>query len=168
LVAVWFRPRLTWAVASAALIAFTLLAFYFIANRRSDQLAGKNAVEQPARSEKGGSERSTQAALPPASSDGGNQQLVVGIREPQRRKYRNALTDRAKSVAANSPKAESTVANVSPSTNNLTGPTLLTASGSTVSQKTLRVEIQTKDPNIRIIWFSQQETKPTAPNSKGI
>jgi hypothetical protein len=37
-----------------------------------------------------------------------------------------------------------------------------------VPERTLRVEIQTKDPNIRIIWFSQSNSKPALPNSKGI
>ena len=32
----------------------------------------------------------------------------------------------------------------------------------------LRIEMQTSDPNIRIIWFSQREPKPVTVNSKGI
>jgi hypothetical protein len=38
------------------------------------------------------------------------------------------------------------------------------------SEKTLRVEMQTKDRNIRIIWFSNQLTKQDSPSesSKGI
>jgi hypothetical protein len=41
---------------------------------------------------------------------------------------------------------------------------------SSQTEKALRVEIQTKDPNIRIIWFSAQPTKQDSPNksSKGI
>jgi hypothetical protein len=35
------------------------------------------------------------------------------------------------------------------------------------SESPLRVEIQTKDPNIRIIWFAQRESKPAVLNSKG-
>ncbi|MGH9904304.1 MAG: hypothetical protein ACRD8U_01830, partial [Pyrinomonadaceae bacterium] len=35
-------------------------------------------------------------------------------------------------------------------------------------ERTLRVEIQTKDPNIRIIWFARHETKPGPQNLKGI
>jgi hypothetical protein len=167
LVAVWFRPRLTWAVASAALIAFTLLAFYFIANRRSDQLAGKDAVEQPARNEKGGSQRDTRAA-PPPSSHGGDQPQLAGIRQPGQRKSRGVLTPGVKSVAANSSDGKSTVANVSPQTNYSVELSVFPARDSAASGKILRVEIQTKDPNIRIIWFTSPETKPAVPNSKGI
>jgi hypothetical protein len=170
LVAGWFRPRLTWAVASAVLIAITLFVLYFIANRRNDQhqvVSKDPAMEQPARNEKGGSQRDTQAVLPPSSQEG-DQHKLAGIRQPQRRKYRNALTARANSATVIAPDAKSTVANVSPQPNNSAEPGLFPAPDSAASEKTLRVEIQTKDPNIRIIWFSQQETKPTAPNSKGI
>ena len=170
-VAGWFRPRLTWAVASAVLIALTLFAFYFIANRRSDQhqvVSKDPAMDQTARNEKDGTDRDTPQALPPSSNDGSNQQQLVDNHQPQRRKHRNVLTDPAKSVTGNSPDTKTTVASVSPLTNNSAEPTLFPARDSVTSGKILRVEIQTKDPNIRIIWFSQHETKPTSPNSKGI
>ena len=44
-------------------------------------------------------------------------------------------------------------------------PMLLPNSASLV--KPLRMEIQTKDPMIRIIWFVQPETKPVIPGPKG-
>jgi hypothetical protein len=36
------------------------------------------------------------------------------------------------------------------------------------SEKALRMEIQTRNPNIRIIWFAASEAKPGAVHSKGI
>ena len=55
-------------------------------------------------------------------------------------------------------------------------PTTSTPSGSISSgaavngdtQKTLRMEIQTKNPNIRIIWLAPRDAKSSSPNSRGI
>jgi hypothetical protein len=71
-------------------------------------------------------------------------------------------------VAAKSPDATSTANNVSPQPSSLPEPMLFPHPNSAASIKPLRVEIQTKDPMIRIIWFIQPETKPVIPVSKGI
>lgn len=169
-VAGWFRPRLTWAIASVVLIAVLLFAIYFIANRGND---GRDVVEkrpatvQPSvnHQPEACSQGDKQAALPSPSNERIKDERLV--RQP-RKKFRDALTDRVNSVAANALDAKSTVANVSPQTNYSVEPSVFPARDSAASEKILRVEIQTKDPNIRIIWFTSPETKPAVPNSKGI
>jgi hypothetical protein len=61
-------------------------------------------------------------------------------------------------------------AEASPERNNLAEPDVVPARDPAISEKTLRVEMQTKDPNIRIIWFTPQPTKQASPSkfSKGI
>jgi hypothetical protein len=169
-VAAWFRPRLTWAVASAVLIASVLFAIYFITNRGND---GHDAAEkrpatvQPSvnHQPEPRSQGDTQAALPSPSNERIKDERLV--RQP-RKKSRDALTARANSATVIVPDAKSAVANVSPQPNNSAEPGLFPAPDSAASEKILRVEIQTKDPNIRIIWFTSPETKPAVPNSKGI
>ena len=56
-----------------------------------------------------------------------------------------------------------------PKRNNLAEPDAASARDSATSGNVLRVEMQTNDPNIRIIWFTPQPTKQNSPNkfSKG-
>jgi hypothetical protein len=75
---------------------------------------------------------------PRSVNTGGNKQQLVRVPKPQRKRSRDMLTVRV------SPQRDSAALG-----------------------KTLRVEMQTKDPNIRIIWFVQQETKPIIQGSKG-
>jgi hypothetical protein len=171
LLASLFRPRLTWAVASALLIVISLFAIYFVANWRNDQheLTDKSpaTVQPPVKDHVDpGSQHETQAARPSPSNERLKDERLVDARQP-RKKSRDGITESATNVAAIAPDAKSTAGNTSTQTNNLPE-RLFPAHSSAASEKTLRVEIQTKDPNIRIIWFSQQEPKPVVPNSKGI
>jgi hypothetical protein len=78
----------------------------------------------------------------------------IEVRRFQPKRYRELITDRGTKTVP-----------VSPQTS-LSEPTLVPALDSTASEKALRMEIQTKDPNIRIIWFSQPNTKPESRSSK--
>lgn len=140
-----FRSRLAWAIASVLLIVVSMFAIYFIMNRGNveQQLAN----QRPANVQPGVKERSNSGpqdrSLPPSVNTGGPKQQLARVPQLQRRKRsRNTFADRMNTVAAKSPD---------------------TTSGS----KLLRLEIQTKDPMIRIIWLIQPETKPAIPSSKG-
>lgn len=165
-----FRPRLTWAIASMLLLVVSMFAIYFIVNRKNDekQLA-KNppakvqpAIKEHANSRPQGDKRATPS---PSEKTGGKEQQLAGVPQHQRKRSRD--TRRINSVDANSLEEMSTVNDVAPQPSSLPEPMMLPHRDSAALSKTLRVEIQTKDPNIRIIWFVQQETKPVIPSSKG-
>ena len=168
LIAGWFRPRVIWAAASALLVAVLALGIFWIGNRsRPQQKVAVNASET-------NRDRSneqiaavppheTSTPAPPAPREGVKGPRQVYIRHSGRRGDRNRAPDRLNTLVANGPDALP----------NTTGtPRLGTSSDPDPSPardsvKTLRVEIQTKDPNIRIIWFAQRDTKPVSHNSKG-
>ena len=141
-----FRSRLTWAMASMLLIVVSLFAIYFMMNRGN--VEPQLANQPPANVQPGTKEHSKSgppdSSLPAGVNTGGDKQhLARGHQLERRKRSRDTLADRVNTVAAKSPEATST-------------------------SKTLRLEIQTKDPKIRIIWFVEPETKPSIPSSKGI
>ena len=141
-----FGSRLTWAIASMLLIVVSLFAIYFMMNRGN--VEPQLANQPPANVQPGTNERSKSgppdSSVPAGVNTGGDKQPLARGHQLQRRKRsRDTLADRVNTVAAKSPEATST-------------------------SKTLRLEIQTKDPKIRIIWFVEPETKPAIPSSKGI
>jgi Putative zinc-finger len=158
-----FRPRLRWAVATALLLVVSVSAFYFITNRKNDrqQLAdsgGKVAgPTSPSIKESKG--------LPLASTveNRGPVQGLAGVtRQPQRRKWSAAAPDRSATVK--SADTRSMTAQTLPVRNNLAEPNAASVRDPAAAEKTLRVEMQTKDPNIRIIWFAHQPTKQDSPS----
>ncbi len=165
-----FRPRLRWAIATALLLAVSVFAFYFIAKRANDRqqfaYSGPTVDRPTAPSIKEGEGR------PPASpvqKRNPVQGLAGSTHQSQRRKRIGAAPDRTGSTRANSADARSMTAEAAPERNNLAEPDAVPTRDSGITAKTLRVEMQTKDPNIRIIWFSPQPTKQDSPNkfSKG-
>jgi predicted anti-sigma-YlaC factor YlaD len=140
-----FGSRLTWAIASVLLIVISTFAIYFIMNRRNveQQLANQPSVNvQPGIKERSNSGPQDNS-LPPSVSTGGQRQQLARVPQlPRRKRSRDTFADRMNTVAAKS-------------------------SDPTSSSKLLRLEIQTKDPMIRIIWLIQPETKPAIPSSKG-
>ncbi len=159
-----FRPRLTWAIASVLLIVVSMFAIHFIMNRGNDEqrLANKRPVTvQPGTKEHSNS--GPQGNKPPSVNTGVKKQQLAGVPQPQRKRSRDTLVDRTNTVSAKPPNAVSTANNVSPQPEPMAYP----HRDSAALVKPLRVEIQTKDPKIRIIWFVQQETKPLIPSSKG-
>ena len=173
-----FRPRLRWAVATALLLAVSVLALYSIANRKNDrrQLAdNRRTVDQTKRDEqKTARSRGPESAVSPSSSNNDGPRLastgnkgadmtiagsVDHTHESQRRRSPGAAAGRTMSVTVNTRDTRSMTAEVSPAGNNLAEPDTVPARDPLPSEKTLRVEMQTKDRNIRIIWFSHQRTK---------
>lgn len=168
LIAGWFRPRVIWAAASALLVAVLALGIFLIGNRSTPPQKGTVNVSEIDRD---GSNKQIAAVPPPATStpspvaprDGVKGPRQVYFRRSERKRDRNRAPDRLNTLVANAPDA---LPNTSGS------PRLGTSSDSDPSpardsEKTLRMEIQTKDPNIRIIWFAQRDTKPVSHNSKG-
>jgi hypothetical protein len=190
LVASLFRPRIRWAVATALLLAVSVFAFYFVANQMNDrqELAGPGAVDQVTRDEEayaqsGGNSlgvlpapSSTPNNGPPVTRTGRNTRAEFTFArsldradQSQRQKSTQAAVAR-KSIEVNAPDARTPTYKASPESNNLAEPDAVPARDPVTTEKTLRVEMQTKDPNIRIIWFSHQHTQEDSPNkpSKGI
>jgi hypothetical protein len=180
LVAGLFRRRISWAGAAALLLAVSVVAFYLTANRRNDrqQVADSvRTVDQTGTDERPGAPprddesavspppSSKQSDGPPPASTGRNRGADTKIAgsvdrtgQSRRRKSAGASSTRARSFAVNTPDRTMT-AGASPESNNLAEPDAVPARDPATSAKTLRVEMQTKDPNIRIIWISQQRTK---------
>lgn len=157
MVASLFRPRLSWALASV-LIVVLVLAIYFSANQRELEpfLAINSATVQPNVNTKADqrSPGDRQPPLPPTHQSSVTDKQRIEVRRFQPKRSRELITDRGTKTVP-----------VSPQTS-LSEPTLVPALDSTASEKALRMEIQTKDPNIRIIWFSQPNTKPESRSSK--
>ena len=156
----WFRPRLTWAVASAVVVAVAVLAFYFVVNRGADvrPVADNNPTvnrtEQTAESM--ATPQTTEPVRPPSPVKPAN----------EKRRRIHSFVNRPPLVAAKAPNFSS--ADNSAKLRDPEAANSQPAVDAIPEKSLLRVEIQTKDPNIRIIWFSQSNSKPASPNSEGI
>jgi hypothetical protein len=188
LIASLFRPRIRWAVATALLLAVAMFGFYFISNRSNDrqQVAGNGRTVDQAKQDKQpnpqlqGEESAASPSSTSKGSDGpsgtstgrntGSDATIAGSGAHQllRRKRFGAAPDQPRPIAVNTPDTRSMTAKGSPDGNNLAEPEAVPTYDPAASEKTLRVEMQTKDPNVRIIWFSHQRTKQDYPSSKGI
>ena len=184
LIASMFGPRLGWAVATALLIAVSALAFYFIANRQpiltidQQQLAGNDQAgerttpddQQIARpgpeSAATPSYSPKQNDLPQRKSTGRsraqNSAIARLVDQTHGRMVPGAVLNLSKSVAVDTPETRSLTTESSLG-NNLAEHDTIPTRQSATPEKTLRVEMQTKDRNIRIIWFSHPPTKQNSP-----
>ena len=158
-VASWFRPQIGWAVATALLFVVAVFAFYFIADRKHDQVARTL----------GTGDRTEKAEQPKVKPQ--NEYLGTPLKPD-----RNGSVSSPPALARNPRKSRLGLVpqNVRPSGKSETSlaassaePTL---SAPTTPERALRVEIQTKDPNIRIIWFTTEKIRRDSPSerSKGI
>ncbi len=156
-----FQPRVMWAVSTVVLLAVCLFAYYLIANRTS----GPQSVQPMAQNGGGGEQKTGEqkaskgikpavtgtAGVPPAPAMPPHKlRLSQAARHPRR--------------AGEAPAVPVGAARYSPE------PKDATANPSATAEKTLRLEIQTTNPNVRIIWFSHSSTKEGSPSesSKGI
>lgn len=156
----WFRPRIAWAFASALIIVFGLFAFYLVINRTADVQPVVNihpAVNPEQTPELRATPRTTEPVIPPSAVKPGH----------EKRRRIHSFMNRSPHVAAHTPNS-SRAASISPKLRGPEPPNSLPAIDAAPGESPLRVEIQTKNPNIRIIWFSQSNSKPALPNSKGI
>lgn len=154
-----FRPRLAWAMATVALIAFALFGLYFMTSRQSGPNSMANKPAAAGQTSPDESPENKSAALPSRSDQTDH---TAGNQPRPRRNYGKAITS-APTVAVNAVKQAPLERNVSATAENSIRPETLPTRDDV---KIIRVEMQTKDPNIRIIWFSQQNSKPIT-NSKG-
>jgi hypothetical protein len=165
-----FRPRLRWAVATALLLAISVFGLYFITDRRNhpQQVAGSGrTVDRPTPSSIKESRRLSTASA--VQNSGLVQEVAGNIHQSQRRKTIAGASDRARPATVNNADTRSITAEAGQEGNNLAEPDAIPVRDSATSGKTLRVEMQTEDPNIRIIWFTPQPNKQDAPSkfSKG-
>jgi hypothetical protein len=155
-----FRPRLSWAVASVLLIAFSLFALYIVMKRGSDR---KDLANVPASRHKSDSQDNRQSLPSPENK---REPFLTAVDQDGSKKRRKTIVARMNDRNANSQNSLSARHQVPP--RKLSEPAVLQPFDVNASGETIRVEMQTKDPNIRIIWFSQPNVKPGLPNSKGI
>ncbi|MFY9620262.1 MAG: zf-HC2 domain-containing protein [Pyrinomonadaceae bacterium] len=161
LLATWFRPRMAWAAASALIIALGFFALYLVVNRDADvrPVAENNPTvdrTQP-NAESMATPRTTDPVSPPSP-------VKPAV---EKRRHIHRFVNRSLLVAAKAPNS-SRAADNSPKLRDPEAANSLPSDDSVPGKTPLRVEMQTKDPNIRIIWFSQSNSKPALPNSKGI
>lgn len=153
----WFRPRMAWAAASLLIIGLGFFALYLIAKRDAD-------VQPVANNRPTGTEHAGSTATPPKTtpaSPGTTQKLAK-----DQRKRRNFVT-RSPLVLAKAAKSSPAAAGDSPKLREPEAANSFPSVDTVPGESPLRVEMQTKDPNIRIIWFTQSNSKPSLPNSKG-
>lgn len=144
----WSR-RHVFALSAAAVIIFGMAVLYVYQTRAkvsvpSPELVELNPGEETARPDRPGLLSSTERHQP---SDG---RAHIG-RAHIKRRSDPALAMRAARRDESRASATSVAAGV-PATNTNTGPG--------ASPVMLRIEMQTSDPNIRIIWFAPKETDP--------
>ena len=176
-----FRPRLSWAVATVLLIAASVFAFYFIANRANDRRQVAD-VQTPSQSPATASSspaipaprEESEPSLKNTNQSKGANTAIKGsgdrTRPSQRGKSLGLAADRQTTVAVHAPDTAPTPAGPFLKSNDLAEPDPFPAIAPATSEKMLRVEMQTKDPNIRIIWFSLPRTKQESPGkfSRGV
>jgi len=162
LLAGWLQPRLVWAAAITLLVTVSAVGIYFIANRGTTQpsVADKPA---PVNRNTENEPKDKESPTPRLASKGASDIHPAPGSRPRQRTHQKVVTDQLNSLALNAS------GHASNSTPPLTANTTESAASfKKDTTKTLRLEIQTKNPNIRIIWFAPGETKQPSPNSKGI
>jgi len=155
----WFSPRLAWAVAATLLIVSPVFMFYLIRagfNGRRDLVVN---VSQPMPT----GNNSSGLRNPSKPAEGRQSQPQVKIAKPPRKLDRLHAPAPANTAVAYLPRTTSAGA---PASMPFIRPTDFSDPPGD-SENTLRLEIQTKNPNIRIIWFAPREQKPAAVHAKG-
>jgi hypothetical protein len=181
-----FQPRLMWAVSTAVLLGVCVFAYYFIANRTSGQRHEQaKAASQQDNLKSSPSPSSEDLKPAPTGTSGGrgttgsrvgvpdSPALATNSHKPRLnqtvwRSQRAGESSTPAGLTGRGPRAPAvpvTSAQYSP-----VEPKDATPNTSVTSDKTLRLEIQTSDRNIRIIWFSHPHTNEGSPSesSKGI
>ena len=162
-----FPPRLAWGLATAVLIAASVVGISVMSRR--------SAAPQPVVSRQPPKNQTTQDDKLSISSqnDPFTDPSLVSSRSNSRRtsvpqlyvrQKRKTIPDHVNLPAVSTVAAVSPTANSAPEANDLREPS---NGSSDASQTPLRMEIQTKNPNIRIIWFAPRDAKSSSPNSRG-
>ena len=157
-----FRPRLGWAFASVLLLVLGLSAVYFIAYRQKNtpQVASLPGEVLPVKP-------GPVASSSPNPGSKGDESTTAATDPKQRRQVTKRLAPRAERVhtlVLNKRPQSSPGTEAALQSNKLTEPNAVQSSGTV-----FRMEMQTKDPNIRIIWLTPQRTKESPGKiSKGV
>lgn len=181
-----FQPRFRWAVSTAVLLAVCAFAYYFVANRTNlphDQKANANIKLAPAVIPDGSPALATSSPNSPLKLTAQNDSVApvpagvlhspasaMGSRKPRlnqtARHNGSPGGSLARAISAPKPRLNQTAWRPTSAGE----PPAIPAETTVSSRKSMRLEIQTRDPNIRIIWFSQPPTNEGSPNesSKGI
>jgi hypothetical protein len=178
-VASLFRPRVRWAFATALLLAVCAFAFYFSTNRSNEPAQVANnpgmvdkATKDERQNSRSQNEKSAVSTLSSSDKGDGLRARVKGgqMEQPQQQKTRRAGVDQPRAQAVTTSDTGSMAVKVFPKDHTIVDLDVTGGDSPASSQKTLRMEIQTKDRNIRIIWFSHQPTKQDSSNEsyKGI
>lgn len=175
-IAGWFRPRARWAIATVLLLAVSGLAFYLIATRTNgpqqiskgnDQRETSSTGSKPTVSPSPSNRQSHGPTSPAANPDAGGGRTGAGPLDGryqfQRRKSSRAAAGpgpHTPDVRVITPDIRVIAAQTSPQSKPPVAPN---TAADPASEKTLRVDIQTSDQNIRIIWFTHQPAKQGSP-----
>lgn len=156
LVSSLFRPHITWAFATALLLAVSVLAYYFIGNHPKEQQNEQQMVASPG----GESDHSGTAPTPDVASSPDAPTALNPPKSQLKLTVKSGGYPKARRWAAGPLR----LAQQSP-----LQPATFSSNTSATSERTLRVEMQTKDQNIRIIWFLNPHTNEGSPkeSSKG-
>jgi hypothetical protein len=146
-----FRPRWLYATAFAAIVIVSVVMLqHFVSARRAmspDIARAARGIDQPTPS-------SSEVPLPPKNHELTAKQSVPVLASPHGRSRHSAETKQPDALVAQAPRVSGTQIEpvMQPSTR--VGPVALEA-----SSQVSRIEIQTADPNIRIIWLSPRESR---------
>jgi len=145
-IAAWFQPRLAWAGATALMIIVSFVGLYFVVKEFNVQPVVIVAV--PKVGPAFGPAAEVQGGVSSHPDKGTLKQRQANVPKRLRRPDRMVAPDRGNSLVTYSPDVEATTMQSS-------SPIIGTDNLDTAARdpKPLRMEIQTKDPNIRIIWF---------------
>lgn len=187
-VARFFGPRIGWALATALLLAMGLFAIYVSSIRRDErrELANNPRAVDGATPDERRDSRSQdkKTVVTSLSSNDKNDGVSAGPaggrkigsasaiarsadrpKQLQRQKSRGAGLDESWAPTSNS---RSLAVEAFSNDKTLVDPDAAAGRVPSSTQKTLRMEIQTKDRNIRIIWFSHQKQGASNESYKGI
>ena len=146
-IAAWFQPSLVWAAAVATVVIVACLGLYFFSKGSTGQpQLAVNDPKAPIQEEPGSYEVPAGATVNPEKKIVRPRQANMTRRA--RKLDRTVAPDRTDTLVAYSPDAASQTSARNVAADN-------PEPGINDSGKTLRMEIQTNNPNIRIIWFTQ-------------
>jgi hypothetical protein len=174
-----FRPRWLYATAFAAIvITLGVLLQHFVSTRRATppELArAPQVIDQPTRPSSGvPSPRKKHE--PPRTLGEQSNKVVFALVTPRRSPGQfEAMRKSDASDAAQAPRDEraqiepvmqspTSVGPVAPGSASLSGGSASSSSGRASASEVSRIEIQTADPNIRIIWLSPRESREPETN----
>lgn len=174
-----FQPRVVWAVSTAVLLAVCAFAYYFVANRASGPQNNREFAALPETAD-GPSPRLGSPVGVPASPAPATASPKTGANKNSSNEIANdfapaSIPQKPSLIPKSRPVLHSAKAGGAPavqveSTQYSAVVPPKSVSASVTAPKTLRLEIQTKDPSVRIIWFSSPSTREGSPieSSKGI